>query len=106
MLRIAVIAVVLLVLGGWLMRGQPKPMVEDRPQVEIYLASYCPESRRAKAYLEERAIEFAEYDVEKDMDRRKEFYARGGKGIPLLFVKGQAMHGFDAREFERLLNAR
>ncbi|MDR1935087.1 MAG: hypothetical protein LBS49_05835 [Candidatus Accumulibacter sp.] len=105
MIRIVIVAAVLLALGGWLLRSPPKPAANGA-QVEIYLATYCPESRRAKAYLDEQGIDYVEYDVEKDLDRRKEFYARGGQGIPLLFVRGEAMHGFDVQTFERLLNTR
>ena len=64
-------------------------------EVEIYTASYCSDCKRAKAYLKAHAIVYDEHDVEHDLVRRKEFYQRGGKGVPLLFVKGQMMHGFD-----------
>jgi glutaredoxin len=105
MIRLFVIAAALVVLGGWLFRSHPKPGV-DTPLVELYMASYCPESKRAKAYLEKHAIPFVEYDVEKSLSRRKEFYERGGKGIPLLFVRGKAIHGFDVRAFEQTYNFR
>lgn len=71
-------------------------------EIEIYTASYCGECKRAKAYMETHNIAFDERDVEHDLKRRKEFYARGGKGVPLLFVKGQAMHGFDEQKLEHL----
>lgn len=75
-------------------------------EIEIYTASYCGECKRAKAYMHEKGIAFDERDVEKDIDRRREFYARGGKAIPYIVVRGQAMHGFDAEQFERLRSAR
>ena len=70
--------------------------------IEIYTASYCSDCKTAKAYLKAHNIEFDEHDVEHDLLQRKVFYARGGKGVPLLFVKGQIMHGFDAQQFESL----
>jgi glutaredoxin len=75
-------------------------------EIEIYTASYCSECQRAKAYMKAADIAFTEYDIENDIARRREFYARGGKGIPLLFVGGRAMHGFDALQFEELRVAR
>lgn len=75
-------------------------------EIEIYTASYCGECKRAKAYMHEKEIAFDERDVEKDIDRRREFYARGGKAIPYILVRGQAMHGFDVEQFERLRRAR
>lgn len=56
--------------------------------------------------MESKGIGFAEYDIEKDIDKRREFYARGGKVIPLRFIRGQVMHGFDANRFETLRTTR
>ena len=70
--------------------------------IEIYTASYCSDCKTAKAYLKAHEIAFDEHDVEHDLVQRKVFYARGGKGVPLLFVKGQMMHGFDELQFESL----
>jgi hypothetical protein len=47
-------------------------------------------------------IAFIERDVEGDIEMRKEFYARGGKGVPWIFVHGVPMEGFDVTQFERL----
>ncbi len=71
-------------------------------EVEIYTASYCSDCKTAKAYLKAHEIAFDEHDVENDLEQRMIFYVRGGKGVPLLFVKGQMMHGFDEQQFESL----
>ncbi len=71
-------------------------------EIEIYTASYCSECKTAKAYLKSHDIAFDEHDVENDLAQRTIFYARGGKGVPLLIVKGQMMHGFDEQKFESL----
>jgi len=71
-------------------------------EVEIYTASYCGECKRATKYLREKGIAFDERDVEKNIELLREFYARGGKGVPYLFVHGTPMHGFDAKRFEQL----
>ncbi len=78
------------------------PNVAVAAEIEIYTASYCGECKRAKAYMRAKGIAFDERDIENDIDLRREFYARGGKAIPYLFVRGQAMHGFDIERFERL----
>lgn len=72
------------------------------PQIEIYSASYCGECKRAKAYMKAKGIKFVDYDIEKDLDKRGEFYARGGRGIPLLIIRGEMMQGFDEQLFEYL----
>ncbi|HLP82427.1 MAG TPA: glutaredoxin domain-containing protein [Nitrosomonas sp.] len=79
-----------------------KPAQAAPADIEIYTASYCSECKRAKAYLRKNGIAYDEYDIEKDIERRREFYARGGKAIPYLFVHGQPMHGFNIEQFERL----
>jgi len=71
-------------------------------EIEIYTASFCSECKRAKNYMESKGIGYSECDIEKNIDKRREFYARSGKVIPLIFVRGQAMHGFDAQRFEAL----
>lgn len=75
-------------------------------EVEIYTTSFCGECLKAKAYLREKSVVFEERDVEKNLEWRRDFYARGGKGVPYLFVRGQAMHGFDAERFEKLRGER
>ena len=67
-------------------------------EVEIYTASYCSDCKRAKAYLNAHAIVFDEHDVEHDLVQRRAFYARGGKSVPLLFVKWQMTQGFNVEQ--------
>lgn len=91
-------------LGGRLQAGEISILTaaDQAPKVEIYTASYCPECKRAKTFLRSQKIDFIEYDIEHDIDKRREFYARGGKGIPLFFINGKVMHGFDQTQFESL----
>lgn len=102
-----VIAVLLIVAAiGWKQYSKPKHLSSVATQataaIEIYGASYCGECRRAKAYMKSHGIEFVDYDVEKEIDKRREFYERGGKAIPLLFIRGERMEGFDEQRFESL----
>ena len=69
-------------------------MVRHRPAHEIQRIFHCG------------GIAYTEYDVEGDIGLRREFYERGGRGTPLIFVRGQRMEGFDAGEFERLRRGR
>ena len=72
------------------------------PAIELYSASYCGECARVKAYLKEKRIAYVNHDIENDIDKRREFYARGGVAIPFLIVNGQKMHGFDPERLEAL----
>jgi glutaredoxin len=78
--------------------AMPNAMAE----VEIYTTSYCGTCKIAKAYMRRQGIAYTAHDVEADIDRRREFYDRGGKGTPLIFMRGQRMEGFDVSEFQKL----
>lgn len=107
MRKLLTIAACLIVALIWQYSARPSNSLiasTSAAEVEIYTASYCGECKRAKAYLNAHDIAFDERDVEHDLTQRKEFYARGGKGVPLLFVKGEMMHGFNEQKFESLRN--
>jgi glutaredoxin len=86
----------------WLIVAGHSVAFGSEPRIEIYAASYCSECAKAKFYLNSKHITYVEYDIEHNADYLREFYARGGKGIPYLFVNGRAMHGFDIAQFEQL----
>lgn len=73
-------------------------------KVEIFTTTTCGECARAKSYMKRNGIQYVERDVEFDIETRKEFYERGGRGVPYIFVREQSMHGFDEGAFERLLS--
>jgi len=71
-------------------------------EVEIYTAAYCSECKKTKKYLDDQNISYFEHDVEFDLDSRKEFYARGGKGIPFMIINGHQLEGFQPGKIESL----
>jgi glutaredoxin len=105
---IKLLALGLIVFGAvdWMINNPSAPsLVTDAAaaEVEIYTTTYCAECKKAKAYMNKNGIAYIEYDVENDIELRKQFYARGGRGVPLLFVKGERMVGFNAERLETLL---
>ncbi len=77
-------------------------VLEAAPAIELYSAAYCGECARAKAYMKSKGIQYVDYDIEIDIDKRREFYARGGIAIPLFFIHGEKLEGFEAQRFEAL----
>lgn len=71
-------------------------------EVEIYTSSNCDACQQAKTYLYAKDIAFTEYNIDSSPNHRARFTALGGKGVPLILVKGQRMDGFDATTFEHL----
>lgn len=58
----------------------------------------------AKEFFQEKGIEYTEYDVAADMDKRKEMVEKTGQlGVPVIEIDGQATVGFDKDKIEALL---
>jgi glutaredoxin/uncharacterized membrane protein YhaH (DUF805 family) len=71
--------------------------------VEMFTTSDCGVCHMAKAYMDKRGITYAEKDVERNEEYLRDFYARGGRGVPYIFVGNQSMSGFDPGRLEQML---
>jgi glutaredoxin-like YruB-family protein len=64
--------------------------------VTIYSTPTCHFCHLAKDFLTEKGIEFTDYDVAHDMERRQEMIERSGQmAVPVIFVGNEMMVGFD-----------
>lgn len=66
-------------------------------KVEIYSKDYCPYCVQAKALLEEKGVEFAEYDVTSDEAKRDEMMERSGgtlMTVPQIYIGDELIGGF------------
>ncbi len=83
-------------------------------RVEIYTKSWCGFSRRAKALLDAKGVDYHEVDVTDDRRREGEMIARAGRHtVPQVFIDGAHMGGADdlarldaAGDLDRILGAR
>ena len=73
-------------------------------EVIMYSTSWCGACKAAKGWLEDKGIPFVEIDVERSRDGRRQFEELGGRGVPLIVVRGKVLRGFNPAEMERLLN--
>ena len=66
-------------------------------RVEIYSKFLCPYCTRAKKLLESKGIDFEEYEITMDADKRKEMIQRanGRSTVPQIFINGQHIGGSD-----------
>lgn len=86
--------------------GGDRPRVPtDDLSVEMYSTSSCTYCRAARVYFRRNGIPFVEHDIEQSAEARERFARLNGAGVPLIFVNGRRMEGFDARRFERLRRA-
>jgi len=69
----------------------------SQAKVEIYTKAYCGYCFRAKRLLEEKGVEFAEYDITLGGPRKAELRERKPDAftVPQIFIDGQAIGGSD-----------
>ena len=72
-------------------------------KVIVYGAPWCPWCMKAKAFLEERKVEFEWKDVQ-DHAAAEEAYGKSDQaGIPVIDIDGTIIIGFDAEKIKSLL---
>ncbi len=74
-------------------------------KVVIYSTPTCTYCLMLKDYLNEKAVQFEEYDVAADTEKREEMMAvTGGQmGVPVTTIDGEVVVGFDKDKLEELL---
>ena len=61
----------------------------------------------AKAYFQQRGIEYKDIDVSKDVQARKEMIEKSQQmGVPVIDMDGEVIIGFDKPHIEELLAMR
>lgn len=65
--------------------------------VEIYTGNFCGYCSRAKQLLSQKGVNFIEYSVALDPEKRAEMVqrSRGGRTVPQIFIGGQHVGGCD-----------
>jgi glutaredoxin len=78
-------------------------------KVEIYSTPTCHFCKSAKEFFSENSVEFTDYNVAEDMEKRKEMIERSDQmGVPVIFVtkeggESQMLIGFDQSKLPALL---
>jgi len=77
------------------------PAGEKMKQVEIYTKSWCGYCARAKRLLDDKGVEYTEYDVTSDLELENEMMERSGRfSVPQIFIGGLGIGG--SRELAQL----
>lgn len=66
-------------------------------KVVLYGTPTCPYCGQARAYLKERGIAFADYDLTTSPQAKEAFGKLEGKGVPLLLVGDRRIEGFNQK---------
>lgn len=71
----------------------------------MYTTPTCSYCVKAKNYFKQIGLRFKEYDISKDDRKREELVRKTGQmGVPVIFIRGQKIIGFDKQKIDRLLN--
>jgi len=73
-------------------------------QVKIYTTPTCAYCKIAKEYFKKSNIEYEEYNVAEDAEKRQDMFEKTGQmGVPVIEIDGQVVIGFDKSKVEELL---
>lgn len=72
-------------------------------RVNIYTTDWCGVCKKAKRYLDSQQIRYTEHDIEKSQKAKREFDRLGGKGLPVIVVGRQKMHGFSPQRLDAMI---
>lgn len=73
-------------------------------KVEIYSTPSCGYCHKAKDFFKENDIEYTEYDVSEDADKRSEMIEKTGQmGVPVIIIDDEMMVGFNEDKLSELL---
>ena len=73
-------------------------------KVIMYSTPTCHYCNLAKEFLDDHHISYEVFDVQTDLERRKEMVERSGQmGVPVIFVDDILVRGFDEEKLRDLL---
>lgn len=72
--------------------------------VTIYSTPVCSFCNMAKDFFKENNVEFTEYNVAEDAEKRQEMLDKSGQaGVPVIFIEDEMVIGFDEGKLRELL---
>lgn len=73
-------------------------------QVIIYSTSTCPYCVKAKEFLKQNNVEYEDYDVSTNTEKRDEMIEKSGStSVPVLDIDGEIIIGFDLEKIKEKL---
>ncbi len=72
--------------------------------VNIYTTPTCMYCKMAKEYFQKNSIAYNEFNVQADLEKRKEMIDKSGQmGVPVITVGDEFIVGFDKKRLDTLL---
>lgn len=82
-------------LQHWL--NPPAPRSAGEGEIVLYATAWCGYCAKTRELFASDGIAYREVDIEKDSSGHARYQALGGRGVPLLDMRGQIIHGYDVR---------
>ncbi len=73
-------------------------------KVILYSTVWCEFCAKTRAFLEEKAIPYYEYDIERSVEGKRQYDSLGGRGVPVILIKGNVVRGFRPSQIMGYLN--
>ena len=70
--------------------------IKDAPDVLMLGAAWCPACKDATRFFVKNNINYCEYDMEKNAIGARLYQEVNGRGVPILFIGENRIHGFNA----------
>ena len=76
----------------------------DQKKVVIYSTPTCHFCQAAKKFFAENNVEYTEYNVAEDAEKRQEMLEKTGQmGVPVIYIDEEMIVGFDEGKVKDLL---
>jgi glutaredoxin len=77
-------------------------------KVIMYMTTWCPVCKKARAYLNSLGVNLTEFDIEKNPEQEKEWQrkADGRRGVPVIDIEGIITQGLDSEKILAALEER
>jgi glutaredoxin 3 len=73
-------------------------------KVEIYSTPTCTYCQAAKEFFTQNGVEYTEYDVAADLEKRTEMVEKSGQmGVPVIAIGEEVIVGFDQERIQAAL---
>ena len=74
-------------------------------KITIYSTPSCHFCHMVKDFLKEKNVEFQDFNVAEDLEKRKEMVAKSGQmGVPVILIEDKVIVGFNKEKIMELLD--
>jgi glutaredoxin-like YruB-family protein len=81
----------------------PPPISASAGEVTLYATEWCGYCQQTREILERRGVPYREFDVEKSAEGMARFQQLKGRGVPVLVIGDEVIHGFNKSAMDRAL---